>query len=64
MLLLFASQSNNCADALVCRHRLSASVCLAFRYTRWINRRKKRVGHLFQGRYKAFLVDRDAYLLD
>lgn len=37
---------------------------LAFRYTRWINRRKKRVGHLFQGRYKALLVDRDAYLLE
>ncbi len=37
---------------------------LAFRYTRWINRRKKRMGHLFQGRYKALLVDREAYLLE
>ena len=37
---------------------------LAFRYTRWINRREKRMGHLFQGRYKALLVDRDAYLLE
>ena len=26
------------------------------------NRRHDRVGHLFQGRYKAFLVDRDRYL--
>jgi hypothetical protein len=25
-------------------------------YTQWFNRRHKRVGHLFQGRYKAFLV--------
>ena len=37
---------------------------LAFRYTRWINRREKRMGRLFQGRYKALLVDRDAYLLE
>ncbi len=37
---------------------------LSFRYTRWVNRRKNRVGHLFQGRYKALLVDRDAYLLE
>ena len=36
---------------------------LSFRYTRWINQRKKRVGHLFQGRYKAILVDADSYLL-
>ncbi len=31
-------------------------------YTQASNRRHKRVGHLFQGRYKAILVDRDAYL--
>ncbi|MDJ0862092.1 MAG: transposase [Gammaproteobacteria bacterium] len=37
---------------------------LAFRYTRRINRREKRIDHLFQGRYKALLVDRDAYLLE
>lgn len=37
---------------------------LSFRYTRWINRRKRRIGHLFQGRYKAVLVDRDSYLLE
>jgi len=36
---------------------------VSFRYTRWINRRKRRIGHLFQGRYKAVLVDRDSYLL-
>jgi REP element-mobilizing transposase RayT len=36
---------------------------LAFRYTRWVNRRQGRVGHLFQGRYKALLVDGDAYVL-
>ena len=37
---------------------------LAFRYTRHINARERRVGHLFQGRYKAILVDADAYLLE
>lgn len=37
---------------------------LSFRYTRWINWRNKRTGHLFQGRYKAVLVDKDGYLLE
>lgn len=37
---------------------------LSFRYTRWINWREKRAGHLFQGRYKAVLVDGDSYLLE
>ena len=37
---------------------------LTFRYTQWFNRRHKRVGHLFQGRYKANLVDADSYLLE
>lgn len=37
---------------------------LSFRYTRWINWREKRTGHLFQGRYKAVLVDGDSYLLE
>lgn len=37
---------------------------LSFRYTKWVNRRQSRSGHLFQGRYKAVLVDADAYLLE
>ncbi len=37
---------------------------LAFRYTRWVNKRQCRVGHLFQGRFKALLVDADSYLLE
>jgi hypothetical protein len=37
---------------------------LSFRYTRWINWREKRTGHLFQGRYKAVLVDGESYLLE
>jgi len=34
---------------------------LSFRYTRHVNKTQKRVGHVFQGRYKAVLVDQDAY---
>jgi putative transposase len=37
---------------------------LIFRYTRYINAQQKRTGHLFQGRYKALLIDADAYLLE
>ncbi|MBI5379881.1 MAG: transposase, partial [Nitrospirae bacterium] len=31
-------------------------------YTGYFNRRHKRVGHLYQGRYQSLLVDKDAYL--
>ena len=33
-------------------------------FTQASNRRHQRNGHLFQGRFKAILVDRDAYLLE
>lgn len=33
-------------------------------YTQRFNRRHGRVGHVFQGRFKAILVDRDCYLLE
>jgi REP element-mobilizing transposase RayT len=33
-------------------------------YTSAFNRRHQRVGHVFQGRYKAILVEKDAYLLE
>lgn len=32
-------------------------------YTQDFNRRHKRSGHLFQGRYKAFLIEKDRYAL-
>jgi REP element-mobilizing transposase RayT len=32
-------------------------------YTMYFNRKYRTVGHLFQGRYKAILCDRDTYLL-
>ena len=37
---------------------------LAFRYTQWINKRNNSTGHIFQGRYKAILVDAENYLLE
>ncbi len=35
-----------------------------FTYAQYYNRKYLKVGHLFQGRYKAILCDRDAYLLE
>ncbi|MBU0593869.1 MAG: transposase [Gammaproteobacteria bacterium] len=33
-------------------------------YTQFVNRVHGRVGHVFQGRHKAILVEKDSYLLD
>jgi putative transposase len=33
-------------------------------FTQLSNRRHRRTGHLFQGRYKAILIDADSYLLE
>ena len=33
-------------------------------YTQKFNRQHHRVGHIFQGRYKAILIDKEAYLLE
>lgn len=37
---------------------------LCFRYGRWFNRRQGRTGHVFQGRFRALLVEADRYLLE
>ena len=37
---------------------------LLFRYTRYFNKRYGKIGHLFQGRYRAILCDKDVYLLE
>jgi len=37
---------------------------MSFRYTRYINKKQQQIGHLFQGRYKALLIDADSYLLE
>lgn len=33
-------------------------------FTQWSNRRHRRMGHLFQGRFKGILVDADSYLAE
>ena len=37
---------------------------LQFSYTRYFNRRYRQMGHLFQGRYRAIICDREEYLLE
>jgi putative transposase len=34
-----------------------------FTYTQYFNKKYGKVGHLFQGRYKSYLCDKDSYLL-
>ena len=33
-------------------------------YTQYVNRTHNRVGHVYQGRYKAILVEKESYLLE
>ena len=35
-----------------------------FRYARWLNHKQKRIGHLFQGRYRSLEVRNEAYLVN
>lgn len=37
---------------------------LGFRYTQYFNRKLERSDHLFQGRFKAILLDEENYLLE
>ena len=37
---------------------------VSLRYTQWYNWRHNKSGHVFQGRYKAVMVDADAYLVE
>ncbi|HLB41935.1 MAG TPA: transposase [Gammaproteobacteria bacterium] len=41
--------------------KIMQNIC--FRYAQWVNKRQKRIGHLFQGRFKTKVVDSDEYLL-
>lgn len=50
-------------------HTRQANLSLLMRhingvYTQRFNKRHNKVGHLFQGRFKAVLVDKDSYLLE
>jgi len=33
-------------------------------YTQWVNRQMKRAGHIFQGRFKSILIEKDSHLLE
>ena len=37
---------------------------ISLRFTQRINYRQSRTGHVFQGRYKALLIDAESYLLE
>jgi len=53
--LIVQTSKANCSEFM--RH---LNIC----YTGWFNWRHHRSGNLYQGRYKAFLVDADNYLLE
>lgn len=33
-------------------------------YARWFNKRYNKVGHLWQGRFKSMIIEKDKYVLD
>jgi putative transposase len=53
--LIIQTRKGNCSEFM--RH---FNIC----YTGWFNWRHHRCGNLYQGRYKAFLIDVDNYLLE
>ena len=65
-LLAYALMSNH-FHLLVCTPKGNLSEFMRhfnISYTGTFNRKYKRSGHLYQGRYKAFLIDRNNYLLE
>jgi putative transposase len=65
-LYAFALMRNHCHFLLEVKEIPLSKVMqvLQFRYTRYFNKRYRKVGHLFQGRYKAILCDKEVYLLE
>jgi len=65
-LYAFALMENHCHLLLEVKEVPLSRIMqvLQFRYTRYFNKRYRKVGHLFQGRYKAILCDKEAYLLE
>lgn len=53
--ILVQTEKANCSEFM--RH-------FNIRYTRWFNQRYDRCGNLYQGRYHAYLIDADSYLLE
>ena len=65
-LYAFALMKNHCHLLLEVKEVSLSKIMqvLQFRYTRYFNKRYRKVGHLFQGRYKAILCDKETYLLE
>jgi putative transposase len=65
-LYAFALMKNHCHLLLEVKEVPLSKIMqvLQFRYTRYFNKRYRKVGHLFQGRYKAILCDKETYLLE
>lgn len=53
--VLIQTLKPNCAEFM---HRLNVY------YAGWFNHRHNRCGHLYQGRYKAIIIEADSYLLE
>jgi putative transposase len=65
-LLVYALMHNH-FHVLVCTPKGNLSEFMRhfnISYTVAFNRRRRRSGHLYQGRYKAFLIDENSYLLE
>jgi REP element-mobilizing transposase RayT len=65
-LYAYALMPNHVHLLLQVRHSPLAKMMqtLLHRYTHYYNKRYRKVGHLFQGRYKGILCDRDEYLAE
>lgn len=64
-LYAYVLMNNHCHLLMKANNHPPAKVMqgLQLSYTLYFNRRYERVGHIFQQRYKAFLCDNDAYLM-
>src|SRR3990167_1856326 len=64
-ILCFCLMTNH-AHMIIHIHDSSLSVVMKninFRYARWLNHRQKRIGHLFQGRFRSIHVGCEEYLI-
>lgn len=65
-ILAFCLMSNH-AHLLIHIHNDSLSNVMKninYRYARWLNYKQKRIGHLFQGRYRSIDVDNETYIIN
>ena len=65
-ILGFCFMSNHIHLVIQVRHTPLSKIIqnFTFRYARYINKKYKKIGHLFQGRFKSILVNDSRYLLE